>query len=406
MLRGLLAGLDEAGLVGEHDSLGPVRQAELGQDMGDVGLDRGLGDEQGGGDGAVGLAAADKSQHLELPRGQAGQLGGRLAGGRLAAEPLDEPAGNYRGEQGVPGDCGTDGVRQLAAAHVLEQESAGPGLHRPIDEFVAVEDGQHEDPGRRGLSHDGPGSRQAVHARHADVHQDHIGFQGPGQLNGLAAGGRVGDDLDIALKFGDRPQAVAYQGLVVSDQDPDLVAHLTAPTATGNRACTRNPRCSPGPAASWPWYSATRSRIPASPCPPAGELPPHAARGPPGPLSMISTSSHSGVRVTVTTARQGRPACLMTLVRASWITRYAAWLRSAGSEPGAASTCRSTGTPVACTWAARAGRAGRPGMGGSGEAVASPSSPTTRRSSARACRAVLSTARRRLLAPAASSWSS
>jgi hypothetical protein len=40
--------------------------------------------------------------------------------------------------------------------------------------------------------------------------------QGPGQLDCLAAGGGVADDLDVALEFGDRPQAVADQGLVVT----------------------------------------------------------------------------------------------------------------------------------------------------------------------------------------------
>jgi hypothetical protein len=35
---------DETGLVGVDDDLDPVAQAELGHDVADVGLDRGLGD--------------------------------------------------------------------------------------------------------------------------------------------------------------------------------------------------------------------------------------------------------------------------------------------------------------------------------------------------------------------------
>src|SRR5690242_16363582 len=59
-----LAGADEAGFVGEYDCLGPVGQAEFGQDMRDVGFDGGFCDEQCAGDGGVGLAAADEAQDL------------------------------------------------------------------------------------------------------------------------------------------------------------------------------------------------------------------------------------------------------------------------------------------------------------------------------------------------------
>ncbi len=50
------AGLHQAGLVGEHDDLGTVAEAELGQDRRDVGLHRRLGDEELGGD--LGIAHA------------------------------------------------------------------------------------------------------------------------------------------------------------------------------------------------------------------------------------------------------------------------------------------------------------------------------------------------------------
>ena len=42
---GQAAGLDQAGLVGEHDGLHPVPQPELGKHPSDVGFHRGLGDE-------------------------------------------------------------------------------------------------------------------------------------------------------------------------------------------------------------------------------------------------------------------------------------------------------------------------------------------------------------------------
>ena len=61
---------DQPALVGEHDRLYAVAQAELHQDPGDVGLHGVLGDEQRLGDLGVGQAARDLPQHLGLTFGQ------------------------------------------------------------------------------------------------------------------------------------------------------------------------------------------------------------------------------------------------------------------------------------------------------------------------------------------------
>src|SRR3954470_17039672 len=85
---------DETALVGEDDRLHAVAQAELGQHVGDVGLDRVLAEHELRGDLGVGQAAGDEAQHLELARGELGGGGGdRSGGGGLGArELLDEPA--------------------------------------------------------------------------------------------------------------------------------------------------------------------------------------------------------------------------------------------------------------------------------------------------------------------------
>jgi hypothetical protein len=51
---------DQAGLVGQHDGLRAVAQAQLGEDAGDVGLDGGLAEGQGARQFAVGQAAAEQ----------------------------------------------------------------------------------------------------------------------------------------------------------------------------------------------------------------------------------------------------------------------------------------------------------------------------------------------------------
>ena len=65
------ARLDQAALVGEDDRLDPVAQVQLGQHVGDVGLDRRLPDEELPGDLGVSQAAGDKRQHLGLALSQA-----------------------------------------------------------------------------------------------------------------------------------------------------------------------------------------------------------------------------------------------------------------------------------------------------------------------------------------------
>jgi hypothetical protein len=60
---------------------------------------------------------------------------------------------------------------------VLEQEAAHACFEGMVDVLVQVEGGQHQDP-RPGIRLDEPGGGlDAVHLRHADVHQDHVRIQ-------------------------------------------------------------------------------------------------------------------------------------------------------------------------------------------------------------------------------------
>ena len=67
--RSVLSRRDEAGFVGVDHGLDAVAQAELAEQVSDVGLDRGLGQEQGGGDFGVGEAGGEHPQHLLLAVG-------------------------------------------------------------------------------------------------------------------------------------------------------------------------------------------------------------------------------------------------------------------------------------------------------------------------------------------------
>ena len=144
----------QAVLVGVHDGLHAVAEAELGQHAGDVRLHGRPADEQLGGDLVVGQPAGHQPEDLELPGGQA-LVRSVVPGGRgTAGEFLDHPPGDGRREQCLSAGDEPDAPHELLRRGVLEQEAARAGPQRAEDVVVEVERGQHEGaavgaPGRR-----------------------------------------------------------------------------------------------------------------------------------------------------------------------------------------------------------------------------------------------------------------
>lgn len=84
-------GVDDAGLVGEDHGLYAVPDLELGQDPGDVGLDRRLSDDDLRGDLGVGAAADQQPEHCAFSLGELGQPRRRRAARSPVGELLDHP---------------------------------------------------------------------------------------------------------------------------------------------------------------------------------------------------------------------------------------------------------------------------------------------------------------------------
>src|SRR3954454_24505273 len=91
-----LSGPNEAGLVRGDDGLHAVAQVKFGQDMPEVGLHRGLAEEQLGGDLGVGEATADQSEDVDLALGQRGERWREAPGWRPGDEALHQPTGQRR----------------------------------------------------------------------------------------------------------------------------------------------------------------------------------------------------------------------------------------------------------------------------------------------------------------------
>ena len=88
-----------------------------------------------------------------------------------------------------------DGVHELIGGERLHQEFARAGEHRAPEVVLLALDAHHDDRRAGDGVRDDLGRGDPVHARHVDVHEDHIGALALGQLDGLlAAFGRGRDD--------------------------------------------------------------------------------------------------------------------------------------------------------------------------------------------------------------------
>jgi phosphatidylinositol alpha 1,6-mannosyltransferase len=212
---------DEVGLVGDHDGLDAVAEAEFGQDARDVGLHRRFGQEQAAGDLDVAQSLRDQGQHFAFPGRQRGEIAvQRRRPPRFGCgEAFDQAAGDGRGEQGVAVPDDADRRDQIFGGDVLEQKAAGAQAERRVDVVVQVEGGQHDDPGRIDVGQDASGGLDAVESRHADVHQHHVGPGAPDRLDGLGPVLGLGDHVD-AVRREDHPETGAYERLIVGDHDP------------------------------------------------------------------------------------------------------------------------------------------------------------------------------------------
>ena len=66
-----------------------------------------------------------------------------------------------------------------------------------------------------------PDGLHAVHLRHDDVHQDHVRLRRTGQRHRLGAILGLGHHGEAAHPLAKLAQALAHQGVVIGDQEPN-----------------------------------------------------------------------------------------------------------------------------------------------------------------------------------------
>ena len=103
----------------------------------------------------------------------------------------------------------------------LSRNPAAPRRGHLLDVRVIAVRGENEHLGVGKGFANLPGGLQTVEQRHRDVHHHHGGTEFPGQLHGLAAGGRFADHLDVAFGLQHLPKALADDRVVFGQQDGD-----------------------------------------------------------------------------------------------------------------------------------------------------------------------------------------
>ena len=97
-------------------------------------------------------------------------------------------------------------VARLSEEVCLSKNPAAPNADRLLDISIITMRGENEHLRVGQRSANLPGGFQPIEQRHRDVHHDHGGVKLPGQLHGLAAGGRFADHFNVAFVCQQRPK--------------------------------------------------------------------------------------------------------------------------------------------------------------------------------------------------------
>jgi hypothetical protein len=187
--------------------------------MRDVGLHRGLGHDERLRDLLVGEPAGQEPQDLALAVGERREpvAVAHDGVGQPRGDLRQQPAGHGRGEDRVAGGHGLHGGDEVGGAGVLEQEAARARAQRVDDEVVQAERREDQDAVARQAAR----RLDAVHARHADVHEHDVGVEALGERDRLVAVAGLGDHGDPARRLEHGLEARAHERLVVGDEDAE-----------------------------------------------------------------------------------------------------------------------------------------------------------------------------------------
>ena len=127
---------------------------------------------------------------------------------------------------------GFDRAFDLLCAGVFGEEAASSGAERLDDRAVVGVGREHDDMSRRSSFAQAPRGRDAVAARHAQIHQHDVGTKALDERDRLFPVGGSAEHLDVREQAEQRGEALAHDSLVVGEHDG---------RHDGTRSSTRKP---------------------------------------------------------------------------------------------------------------------------------------------------------------------
>ena len=222
-------------------------QVELAQNVLHVHLDGAFGHVHFARDLLVADTLRQPGQGFALTRGERFVFG-RLAAGGGRTQALYQLGGHLGREHVVAIHGATDGGEQEVGIDLFQQIAAGSGFHALGQVFAVFRHRQHQHRQLRlGVEQLCQGIA-AMHHRHVQIQQDHIGVQLLGQLDPFQAIAGFAHDLEIGLALQQRLEAAAEQGVIIYQQDADragsgIVSHVALRSFSGRCRVTRVPPC-------------------------------------------------------------------------------------------------------------------------------------------------------------------
>src|SRR5450755_3087845 len=147
-------------------------------------------------DSSVTLALCDQMKYLPFACGEIGKSHGR-SGLWKCGEVMDHALGDGRAEDSLATGDSFHRPHQFVLISVLEQVPASTSTHRGKDRVVIFKHCDHQYLNMRASVQDTPCSLDAIHARHFDIHEDHVRLQSLGTSYDLVAARSLADHLHV-----------------------------------------------------------------------------------------------------------------------------------------------------------------------------------------------------------------
>jgi len=167
-------------------------------------------------------AKAEEALHRYLPAHEFDAAAWSRFRDRLSYACVDATSGD-----------GSDRPQHFRRPALLQDVAHRSGAQQLLQVAVVGVSGERDDLDLRARFANGLSCAQTVHARHRDIHDDHVGTESCGLLHGRLPVGRLGHDLHIRLRVEDGFQPFTDRFVIVGEKDAQLHQRFSSLRAPG-----------------------------------------------------------------------------------------------------------------------------------------------------------------------------